>query len=49
VNGGKTRESYVVVRSTLARGKDGIIDALLEVLGMLEVFYEENETGAGPA
>ena len=39
----------VVVRAALARGEDGVVDALLEVGSLLRVLAEEDEAGAGTA
>jgi hypothetical protein len=35
------------MRAALARGEYGVIDASLQVLGLLNVLAEEDETGAG--
>lgn len=36
----------IVMRTTLASGEDGIIDALFEVLGIFNVLSEEDETSS---
>ena len=41
------RDAYVVVRATLAGRKNGVVDALLEVLSLLGVFPEEDKTSTG--
>lgn len=43
----KSDRSYVIVGTTLTCGEDSLVDALLEVLGLLEVFPEEDETSTG--
>ena len=40
------QKSYVVVRTTLAGREDGFIHALLEVLSVLEILPEEDETSS---
>lgn len=42
----KRKVAYVVVGTTLAGGEDGLVDALLEVLGLGKVLAEEDETSA---
>ena len=37
----------IVVGTTLASGEDSVVDALLEVLGLVGVFAEENQTSTG--
>ena len=39
--------AYVVVRATLAGRENGVVDALLEVLCVLKILAEEDETSTG--
>lgn len=39
--------THVVVGTTLARGEDSIVHALLKVLGLVRVLPEEDETSTG--
>ena len=43
----EVRGAYVVVRTTLAGRENGVVDALLEVLCVLEILAEEDETSTG--
>ena len=43
----EARVAYVVVRATLAGRENGVVDALLEVLCVLEILAEEDETSTG--
>ena len=43
----EVRDAYVVVRATLAGRENGVVDALLEVLCVLEILAEEDETSTG--
>ena len=44
---GRDTGDRVVVRAALARGEDGVVDALLEVGSLLRVLAEEDETSTG--
>ena len=43
--GGSDTGNGVVVRATLARRKDGLVNALLQILGLIGVLAEEDKTG----
>ena len=44
--GGRDTRNGVVVGATLASGEDGLVDALLEVGGLVTVLAEEDQTSA---
>jgi hypothetical protein len=41
-------EAYVVVWSALTSRENSFVDTLLQILGILEVLSEENQTSPGP-
>jgi hypothetical protein len=45
--GGGDARDVVIVGTTLAGGKNSVVDTLLEVLRAFDVLAEEDETGAG--